>query len=138
MRARGHLTTYYFSPEDITTAALHQLWALRTDHVVPVPACPSGAACSPTEQPVMVSAMVRTNDPQRPQQPPTLNLNTLPGDQFDAVLRAAPTARPRLRLPQRAWGDPDELIIPIGPTGILVAPRCATTRVRLSRSSATT
>ena len=64
--------------------------------------------------------MVRTNDPQRPQHPPTLQLNTLPGDQYDAALRTAPTARPRLRLPQRVLGDPDELVIPIGPTGILV------------------
>src|SRR6476646_10597082 len=64
--------------------------------------------------------MVRTNDPQRPQQPPTLYLNTLPGDQLEVALRAAPTARPRLRLPQRELGDPDALVIPIGMTGILV------------------
>src|SRR5262245_32727886 len=64
--------------------------------------------------------MVRTNDPQRPQQPPTLFLNILPGDQFDAALRAAPTARPRLRLPQRELGNPSALVSPIGPTGILV------------------
>lgn len=40
----------------------------------------------------MMSPTVRTNDPQRPQQPPTLYLNTPPGDQFDAALRSAPTA----------------------------------------------
>jgi hypothetical protein len=70
--------------------------------------------------PVLVSAFVRTNDPQRPQQPPTLYLNTLPGDQVDAALRAAPTARPALALPARELGDPAELAIPIGATGILV------------------
>src|SRR5439155_2141544 len=32
----GHLTTYYFSPEDITTAALQPMWSLRTDHVLQV------------------------------------------------------------------------------------------------------
>jgi type VII secretion protein EccE len=117
----GHLTTYYFSPEDITTAALHQMWALRTDHVVQVTTLSKRRRVAPDGGgPVMVSAMVRTNDPQRPQQPPTLNLNTLPGDQCDAALRAAPTARPRLRLPQRELGDPRELVIPIGPTGVLV------------------
>ena len=117
----GHLTTYYFSPQDITTAALHQMWALRSDHVVQVTSLSKRRRVAPDGGgPVMVSAMVRTNDPQRPQQPPTLYLNTLPGDQFDAALRAAPTPRPRLGLPQRALGDPDELVIPIGPTGILV------------------
>jgi hypothetical protein len=30
------------------------------------------------------------------------------------------TTRPRLPLPQRELGDPEELVIPIGPTGILV------------------
>jgi hypothetical protein len=63
---------------------------------------------------------VRTNDPQRPAQPPTLFLNTLPGDQFAATLWPAPTARPRLRLPSRPLNDPAELRIPIGPTGVLV------------------
>jgi type VII secretion protein EccE len=117
----GHLTTYYFSPQDITSAALHHMWALRADHVVAVTSLSKRRRVAPDGGgPVMVSAMVRTNDPQRPQQPPTLYLNTLPGDQFDAALLAAPTARPRLRLPQRALGDPDELVIPIGPTGILV------------------
>jgi type VII secretion protein EccE len=117
----GHLTTYYFSPQDITSAALHHMWALRADHVVAVTSLVKQRRVAPDGGgPVMVSAMVRTNDPQRPQQPPTLYLNTLPGDQYDAALRAAPTARPRLRLPQRALGDPAELVIPIGPTGILV------------------
>ena len=117
----GHLTTYYFSPEDISTAALHQMWALRTDHVVQVTSLSKQRRVQADGGgPVMVSALVRTNDPQRPQRPPTLYLNTLPGDQYDAALRAAPTARPRLRLPQRELGDPGELVIPIGPTGVLV------------------
>ena len=30
----GYLSNYYFSPEDITTAALNQMWALRSDDVV--------------------------------------------------------------------------------------------------------
>ncbi|MBY0290951.1 MAG: type VII secretion protein EccE [Mycobacteriaceae bacterium] len=125
-RVKGHpgfLTTYYFSPEDITTASLHQMWALRTDEVVLTLSlfkrryveAPDG------DGPVMVSAMVRTNDPQPPQQPPTLYLNTLPGDQYPAALRPAPTARPpHLEIPSRALGDPTTLEIPIGSTGILV------------------
>lgn len=119
----GFLTTYYFSPEDITTASLHQMWALRTDEVVLTVSlfkrryveAPDG------DGPVMVAATVRTNDPQPPQQPPTLYLNTLPGDQFPAALRPAPTARPgHLEIPARPLGDPGALEIPIGSTGILV------------------
>jgi type VII secretion protein EccE len=117
----GHLTTYYFSPEDITTATLHQLWALRTDDVVQVTSLSKERRVQPDGGgPVMVSALVRTNDPQRPQQPPTLFLNTLPGDPYTPALRAAPTARPRLRLPAGELLDPDGLVIPIGSTGILV------------------
>lgn len=119
----GFLTTYYFSPEDITTGSLHQMWALRTDEVVLTLTlfkrryveAPDG------DGPVMIAATVRTNDPQPPQQPPTLYLNTLPGDQFPAALRPAPTARPdHLEIPSRPLGDPNALEIPVGSTGILV------------------
>ena len=119
----GFLTTYYFSPEDITTASLHQMWALRSDEVVLTLSlfkrryveAPDG------DGPVMIAATVRTNDPQPPQQPPTLYLNTLPGDQFSAALRPAPTARPgHLDIPVRPLGEPSALEIPIGSTGILV------------------
>ena len=117
----GHLTTYYFSPEDITTATLQQLWALRTDDVVQVTSLARQRRLrADGGGPVMVSALVRTNDPQRPQQPPTLFLNTLPGDQYAAAVWAAPIARPRLRLPAGELLDPDGLVIPIGSTGILV------------------
>jgi type VII secretion protein EccE len=117
----GHLSTYYFSPEDITTAALSQMWALRSDEVVQTTSLYKVRRVQHDGGgPVMVSAIVRTNDPQPPPEPPTLYLNSLPGDQFAAVLRAAPTARPRLNLPARRLGDPAGLQIPIGPTGILV------------------
>ena len=91
------------------------MWSLRCDHVVHVLVLrkqPGG--------PVAVSALVRNTDPRRPEQPPTLFLNPLPGDQYGAALRAAPTSQPRLRLPARPLGAPDVLQIPIGPTGILV------------------
>ncbi|WP_094287325.1 type VII secretion protein EccE [Mycobacterium lehmannii] len=119
----GFFTTYYFSPEDITTGSLHQMWALRTDEVVLTLSlfkrryteAPDG------DGPVMVAAMVRTNDPQPPPQPPTLYLNPLPGDQYAAAVRAAPAARPQhLQIPARRLDNPAALEIPIGSTGILV------------------
>jgi type VII secretion protein EccE len=111
----GYVTSYYFSPEDITTDSFHQMWSLRSDHVVHVTMLrkqPGG--------PVQVSALVRTTDPRRPERPPTLYLNPLPGEQYAAALRAAPTSRPRLSLPSRVLDAPQDLQIPIGPTGILV------------------
>jgi type VII secretion protein EccE len=117
----GHLTTYYFSPDDITTAALNQVWSLRTDAIVQTTTIGKvRGALADGEGPVTVSATVRCNDPQPPQQPPTLYLNPLPGDQYAATVRVAPTARPVLALPTRPLGDPGALAIPIGPTGILV------------------
>ena len=111
----GYLTTYYFSPEDITTEALNQMWALRSDHVVQVT-----MLRKQRDGRIAVRAVVRTNDPQAPQQPPTLFLNPLPGDQYAAALTAAPTTRPRLKLPPRILRVREDLRIPVGPTGVLV------------------
>ena len=94
----GYLTNYYFSPEDITTAALNQMWALRSDDVVQTTSLRKDrTGHRDDDAAVLVSALVRTNDPQPPPQPPTLYLNPLPGDQYAATLRAAPTARPQLK-----------------------------------------
>jgi type VII secretion protein EccE len=119
--ATGYLSNYYFSPEDITTAGLNQMWALRSDAVVQTTSLfkdrstgrGNGAA-------VLISATVRTCDPQPPPQPPTLTLNTLPGDQYAAILRATPTARPPITLPAQRFERAEPLDIPIGATGILV------------------
>lgn len=111
----GYVTSYYFSPEDITTESFNQMWSLRSDdlvHVMMLRKKPGG--------PAAVSALVRTNDPRPPEQPPTLFLNPLPGSQYDAALRAAPTSQPALDLPVRVLSDPEDLQLPVGPTGILV------------------
>jgi hypothetical protein len=47
-------------------------------------------------------------------------LNTVPWEKYAATLLAAPTPRPRLRLPSRRLDDPGQLEIQIGPTGVLV------------------
>jgi type VII secretion protein EccE len=111
----GFVTSYYFSPEDITSAQFNQMWALRSDDIVHVTMLRRDRG-----GPAVVSALLRTNDPRRPEQPPTLFLNPLPGDQYAAALRAAPTSQPRLKLPAAVLHEPNKLDIPIGPTGILV------------------
>ena len=118
----GHLTSYYLGAQDITAATLNQMWSLRSDAVVTVaslrrdrqPSRPRGS------EPVVVSAVVRTDDPQRPTQAPLLSLQRLDGDQRAAALWAAPTARPELALPARPLEDPADLDLPVGPTGVLV------------------
>ena len=118
---QGYLSSYYFSPEDITTAALNRMWALRTDEVVQTTSICKHRNTEPDGGgPVLVSAMVRTCDPQQAPQPPTLDLNPLPGEQYAATVRAAPTARPAITLPTRRLNGAEPLQIPIGATGILV------------------
>jgi type VII secretion protein EccE len=118
----GHLTSYYLGPQDITAATLNQMWSLRSDAVVTVASLRRDRL--PTRrhgtEPVVVSAVVRTDDPQRPAQPPLLSLQRLHGDQRAATLWAAPTARPGLALPTAVLDDPAALDLPVGPTGVLV------------------
>ncbi len=66
--------------------------------------------------PVTVSALVRTTDPRRPEQPPTMFLNPLPGDQYAAAsARRAHQCAAALQLPARVldrcrgFADPDRL-----------------------------
>lgn len=111
----GFVTSYYFSPEDITTDTFTQMWSLPADHVVHMV-----SLRKPHRGPVLVSALVRLTTPNTPDAPPTLYLNPLPGDQAAAALRVAPTSTPRLALPTAPLTEPHSLRIAVGPTGILV------------------
>ncbi|WP_431241063.1 type VII secretion protein EccE (plasmid) [Mycolicibacterium aichiense] len=108
----GYATSYYFSPEDISTVTLNQMWALPSDDIVHV------LMVRKRGEAVVVSAMVRTNDPRPTEQPPTLFLNPLPGAQSAAALRAAPVSAPHLPLP--AGPLPPDLEVAVGATGVLV------------------
>lgn len=113
----GYLTSYYFSPEDVNTNALNQMWALHSDAVVQTVSLTKRR--SGVDQGPRVSAMVRLADPQPPANPPTLYLNTLPGDQGPAAVRAVPAKRLFDQIPTRRF-DPSELNIPVGSSGVLV------------------
>ena len=113
----GYLTSYYFSPEDITTNTLNQMWALRSDAVVQTISLTKKRG--PTEDRTWVSAIVRVNDPQAPTRPPTLYLNPLPGHQGPAALRSAPLPR-QFRRRARAPVDASPLELPVGSSGVLV------------------
>ncbi len=113
----GYLTSYYFSPEDITTNTLNQMWALRSDAVVQTISLAKKRG--PTEGGACVSAMVRVNDPQAPTTPPTLYLNPVPGHQGPAATRSAPLPRRFDALPARPL-DASPLELPVGSSGVLV------------------
>jgi len=113
----GYLTSYYFSPEDITTNTLNQMWALRSDAVVQTISLFKKR--SPTDGRTWVSALVRVNDPQAPTRPPTLYLNPLPGHQGPAATRSAPLPRRFDAMPARPL-DAAPLEVPVGSSGVLV------------------
>ncbi len=113
----GYLTSYYFSPEDITTNTLNQMWALRSDAVVQTISLTKKRG--PTEGRAWVSALVRLNDPQAPTRPPTLYLNPLPGHQGPAAMRSAPLPRTFDAMPGRPL-DASPLELPVASSGVLV------------------
>ncbi len=113
----GYLTSYYFSPEDIATNTLNQMWALRSDAVVQTISLTKRRGDG--EDGVWVSALVRVNDPQAPTRPPTLYLNPLPGYQGPAAVRSAPLPRRFDAVPARPL-DAAPLEVPVGASGVLV------------------
>ena len=113
----GFLTSYYFSPEDITTNKLNQMWALRSDAVVQTISLTKKRGAG--EGRPWVSALVRLNDPQAAASPPTLYLNPLPGDQGPAAARSAPLPRRFDAMPARPL-DVAPLDLPVGSSGVLV------------------
>jgi type VII secretion protein EccE len=113
----GFLTSYYFSPEDITTGTVNQMWALRSDAVVQMISLTKKR--DPPDGRPWVSALVRVNDPQAPTRPPTLYLNPLPGHQGPAAARTAPLPRRFDAMPARPL-DAAPLDLPVSSSGVLV------------------
>ena len=97
----GFLTSYYFSPEDVNTNALNQMWALHSDAVVQTVSLSKKR--SRTDGGPWVAALVRLSDPQPPTNPPTLYLNTLPGDQGPAAVVASPPNARSIEYPLVPW-----------------------------------
>jgi type VII secretion protein EccE len=121
-RARGryvdndgsYWATYSYSPEDITTDNLNDVWSWRVEAAV------TTITLNRTDDnTVTVRALVRTQTSQIPQLAPTVYLNPLPGQQIRAALSCVPgAARVTGRGADLDAGE--ALKIPIGPTGILV------------------
>ena len=106
----GWQATYAYRPSDITTDNLAQAWSLRADGIVQnVTLFPDGT----------VSAMVTIRTPQPPTAPPAVMLQTLNGEQTQAVRASLCCPRPELRaLGRGPLAGPVHL--PIGPSGVLL------------------
>ncbi len=106
----GWQTTYAYRPADISTETLAQAWALRADGIVQnLTLFGDGAA----------TATVTVRTPQPLTAPPAVVLQPLPGEQAQAA--AANLCGPRPRLRGLARGPlPRSLIVPVGPSGVLL------------------
>jgi type VII secretion protein EccE len=106
----GWQTTYAYRPADITTETLSQAWSLRADGVIQnVTTFPDGR----------VSATLTVVSAQPPTAAPSIVLQTLPGEQAQAVAANLCGPRPQLRRVSRG-PLPTELVIPVAPSGVLL------------------
>lgn len=106
----GWQTTYAYRPADISTEVLAQAWSLRADGVVQnITLGNDGTA----------SATVTVRSAQPPTAPPAVALQALPGEQAQAL--AANLCGPRRHLRRLGSGPlPPSVIVPVGPSGILL------------------
>lgn len=110
----SHWASYFYSPDDITTANLDDIWAWQIDGAV------STVTVAPAPAGVAVTALVRTHTSIPAALAPTAYLNSLPGQQSVAAASCVPGG-PRLAgLPHLVLTDPAGLRIPIGAAGVLV------------------
>jgi type VII secretion protein EccE len=117
----GWLTTYWYRPNDITAENLEHAWALRADGVIQNITVFGDASMTAT-------VTVRTAQP--PTAPPSVMLKTLPGEQARAVAANLCAPRPTLHgLRRGVLAHP--LVIPIGPSGVLLGKVDAGNRLTL-------
>lgn len=110
---RGHsgwLTTYWYRPRDITAQTLAQAWSARADGIVQnITLFGDGTA----------TATVTVRSAQPPTAPPSMMLQTLPGEQAQALATNLCGPLPTLRGIRRGALHPP-LVLPIGPSGVLL------------------
>ncbi len=107
---RGWLTTYWYQPDDITAEKLAQAWSMGPDGIMQnITLFRDGRA----------TATVTVRSAQPPTAPPSMMLRTLPGEQAQGIATSLCGPMPSLRGIRRgALHAP--LVIPIGPSGVLL------------------
>lgn len=106
----GWLTTYWYRPVDITTDNLAQAWATRADGITQNITLFGDGSCTAT---------VTVRSAQPPTAPPSMLLQTLPGEQAAALAANFCGPMPRIR-GIRHGQLTDPLVVPIGPSGVLL------------------
>jgi type VII secretion protein EccE len=117
----GWLTSYWYRPNDITAENLEHAWALRADGVVQnITVFGDGS----------MTATVTVRTAQPPTAPPSVMLKTLPGEQARAIAANLCGPMPTLHgLRRGVLAAP--LVIPIGPSGVLLGKVDAGNRLML-------
>jgi type VII secretion protein EccE len=117
----GWLTTYAYRPSDISAENMAHAWSLRADGIIQnVTLFGDGTA--------MATVTVRSAQP--PTAPPSVMLRTLPGEQAQGIAANLCGPMPALRgvRPGVLTGS---LILPIGPSGVLLGKVGAGNRLML-------
>ncbi|OBJ55122.1 type VII secretion protein EccE [Mycobacterium sp. 1423905.2] len=106
----GWMTTYWYRPSDVAAEALAQAWSARADAIVQnVTLFGDGT----------VTATVTVRSAQPPTAPPNMMLQTLPGEQAQALAANMCGPLPTLRGIRRGVLH-GPLVLPIGPSGVLL------------------
>jgi type VII secretion protein EccE len=117
----GWLTTYWYRPSDITAENLEHAWALRADGIIQnITVFGDGS----------LTATVTVRSAQPPTAPPSVMLKTLPGEQARAIAANLCGPMPTLHSVRRGVLT-QPLIIPIGPSGVLLGKVDAGNRLML-------
>jgi type VII secretion protein EccE len=106
----GFLSTYGYRPVDITSDTLAQAWSLRVDDLV------QRITLYP-DRTISAIITVRTSQPLLTS--PSVVLQTLPGEQAQAIAGHLGAAPQRLHKVRRGIAPP-ALVVPIGASGVLV------------------
>ena len=117
----GWLTSYWYRPAHITAENLEHAWALRADGIIQnITVFGDGS----------MTATVTVRSAQPPTAPPSVILKTLPGEQARAIAANLCGPTPALHgLRRGVLAAP--LIIPIGPSGVLLGKVDAGNRLML-------
>jgi type VII secretion protein EccE len=117
----GWLTTYWYLPRDVTAENLEHAWSLQADGIIQnITLFGDGS----------MTATVTVRSAQPPTAPPSVMLQTLPGEQALALAANLCGPMPTLRgLRRGVLAEP--LVIPIGPSGVLLGKIDAGNRLML-------
>ena len=112
----GVVTTYWVSPEDITTSTLDRVWVPDCDHTATALQLRAGS-----DGTTRVGLLVRYATGGPLHEPPVLGLNPLSG-RHDLGFRAglADAATPALLAPHRVLEAGENLLAPIGSNGVII------------------